>query len=63
MHPANLFIQPGSFVRHPTEPRLGLGRVQTVVGDTITVNFEDAGKIIIDGDKIPLDMVDPTRKD
>lgn len=61
MHPANLLIQPGSFVRHPTEPSLGLGRVQTVVGDIITVNFEDAGKIVIDGDRVALDMVDPTK--
>ncbi|MFQ5763375.1 MAG: DUF3553 domain-containing protein [Rhodospirillales bacterium] len=52
-------ILPGMFVRHPTEHRLGLGRVQTVVGAKITVNFENAGKIIINGDKVALDIVQP----
>lgn len=54
-----LFIVPGMFVRHPTEHRLGLGRVQTVVGAKITVNFENAGKIIINGDVIALEVVSP----
>ena len=55
----SLLIVPGMFVRHPTEPRLGLGRVQTVVGAKITVNFENAGKIIINGDVIELQVVSP----
>jgi len=55
----SLFIVPGMFVRQPTEHRLGLGRVQTVVGSKITVNFENAGKIIINGDVIELQIVSP----
>ena len=55
----SLLILPGMFVRHPTEHRLGLGRVQTVVGSKITVNFENAGKIIINGDVIELQIVSP----
>ena len=47
------------FVRHPTEDRLGLGRVQTVLSNKITVNFENAGKIIIDGDVVKLVIVNP----
>lgn len=58
LHPANVFIQPGSLVRHPKAPDLGLGRVQTVVGDKITVNFENAGKLIVDGAVIELTTVD-----
>jgi hypothetical protein len=54
-----LSIVPGMFVRHPTEHRLGLGRVQTVVGSKITVNFENGGKIIINGDVIDLEIVSP----
>lgn len=54
-----LLIVPGMFVRHPTEHRLGLGRVQTVVGAKITVNFENAGKIIINGDVVELEVVSP----
>lgn len=55
----SLLILPGMFVRHPTEHRLGLGRVQTVVGSKITVNFENAGKIIINGDVVELLIVSP----
>jgi hypothetical protein len=55
----NPLVLPGAFVRHPTEHRLGLGRVQTVVGAKITVNFENAGKIIINGDAIELEIVEP----
>ena len=59
LHPGNVFIQPGSFVRHPQAPELGLGRVQTVVGDKITVNFEEAGKLIVDGATVELVFADP----
>ena len=54
-----MLIVPGMFVRHPTEHRLGLGRVQTVVGSKITVNFENAGKIIINADAVDLQVVEP----
>jgi len=60
LHPANVLISPGGFVRHPTAPELGLGRVQTVVGDRITVNFENAGKLVVDGASIILETVDPS---
>jgi len=63
LHPGNFLISQGSFVRHPKAPELGLGRVQTVVGDKITVNFENAGKLIVDGAVIELAVVDPSERD
>jgi len=62
LHPANVFVNPGGFVRHPKAPELGLGRVQTVVGDKITINFENAGKLIVNGATIELMVVDPSDK-
>ena len=59
LHPGNFLISQGSFVRHPQAPEFGLGRVQTIVGDRITVNFENEGKLIIDGSVIELMIVDP----
>ncbi len=50
---------PGSFVRHPGQPDWGVGQVQSVIGNRITVNFENAGKRLINGDVITLDAVDP----
>jgi hypothetical protein len=61
MHPANILLEPGHFVRHPKAPELGLGRVQTIVGDKITVNFENAGKLIVDGAVIDLLATDPNK--
>ena len=54
-----MHILPGMFVRHPTEDRLGLGRVQTVLGNKITVNFENVGKIVINGNIVKLVAVEP----
>ena len=42
------FIEPGALVRHPDREDWGLGQVQTVVGHRVTVNFEHAGKQLID---------------
>jgi hypothetical protein len=47
-------IEPGMRVRHPTEPDWGLGQVQSVVGNRITVNFEHAGKVLINASLIAL---------
>jgi hypothetical protein len=50
-------LVPGDFVRHPAQPEWGLGQVQSVAGVRITVNFEDAGKVTINGDVIRLEVV------
>jgi hypothetical protein len=49
------------FVRHPTEKDTGLGCVQSVIGDRITVNFEDRGKVVINGGVIELEIVETDR--
>lgn len=48
------FLEPGSFVTHPDQPDWGMGQVQSVIGDRITVNFEHAGKVVIDGRNVML---------
>ncbi|MCM0021417.1 MAG: DUF3553 domain-containing protein [Tagaea sp.] len=55
-------LAPGSYVRHPDKPEWGLGQVQSAVGARITVNFENAGKLLIDASAIALDAVDPDRE-
>ncbi len=47
-------LVPGDLVRHPTEPDWGLGQVQSVVGDRVTVNFENKGKQLINAGVIHL---------
>ena len=41
-------FEPGMLVRHPTQPDWGLGQVQSSVAGKITVNFEHAGKVVIE---------------
>ena len=50
----NAFLEPGQFVRHPTKPEWGLGQVQSIVENKITVNFEEAGKVVINGSVVEL---------
>ena len=40
-------FEPGQYVRLPARPEWGLGQVQSVVGEKVTVNFEEAGKVVI----------------
>jgi hypothetical protein len=50
----NEFLEPGMLVRHPDRPEWGVGQVQSRIKSRITVMFQDAGKIVIDGSKIAL---------
>lgn len=50
----NELLEPGNLVHHPERPDWGTGQVQSVIGHRITVNFEHAGKVVIDGSKVTL---------
>lgn len=53
----NEFLAPGDLVRHPTQADWGIGQVQSVIDGKITVNFEHAGKVVIEGSRIELRLV------
>ena len=55
----NIRLTPGAFVRHPDLPDWGLGQVQSAIGERVTVNFEHAGKQLINTAAIALIEVDP----
>ncbi len=50
----NSLLEPGMMVRHPDRADWGLGQVQSNISGRITVNFEHAGKVVIDGTRITL---------
>ncbi len=50
----NSLLEPGMLVRHPTRADWGLGQVQSNINGKITVNFEHAGKVVIDGASVEL---------
>jgi len=57
----NPLLVPGALVRHPTQPDWGLGQVQSVIGERVTVNFEDRGKVLINTAVVELEVVAPER--
>ena len=57
MNDLNAILAPGMRVRHPNRHDWGLGQVQSNVGGKITVNFPEAGKVVIDGARIALELV------
>lgn len=50
--------EPGQRVKHPGHPEWGLGQVQSVAGARVTVNFEHAGKLLINTLLIALEIVE-----
>jgi hypothetical protein len=54
----NAMLEPGMLVRNPSQPDWGTGQVQSNVGGKITVNFREQGKVVIDGTRLGLAIVD-----
>lgn len=50
----NSYLEPGMLVRHPAQPDWGIGQVQSCIGLRITVNFQNAGKVVFDGARVEL---------
>ena len=56
--PLGSLIEPGQRVLHPGRPEWGVGQVQSAVGDRVTVNFEHAGKVLVNAAVVALDILD-----
>ena len=52
-------LEPGQYVRHPGCPEWGLGQIQSVLGPRVTVNFEHAGKVLINAEVVGLEPAYP----
>lgn len=48
------FLEPGMIVRHPGQPDWGRGQVQSSIGQRVTVNFEHAGKVVVNSAMVDL---------
>ncbi len=53
-------LVPGTWVRHPGRPDWGPGQVQSAIDGRITVNFEHAGKQVINAALIELEECEPS---
>lgn len=50
-------LVPGTLVKHPAEPDWGVGQVQSVIGERVTVNFQHAGKVLINATRVQLEVL------
>lgn len=49
-------VEPGQRVRLPSQPEWGEGQIQSVVGSRVTVNFEHAGKVLVNTAQVVLEV-------
>lgn len=59
MRTLNDSLEPGMFVRHPQQPDWGMGQVQSNIAGRVTVNFENAGKVVVMSEFVILEQVFP----
>ena len=50
-----LDYEPGEKVIHPNNKDWGIGQVQSIINGKVTVNFENAGKKVINAKNIQLE--------
>ena len=50
-----LDFEPGDKVKNPDNKEWGIGQVQSIINEKITVNFENVGKKVINSNNIKLE--------
>ena len=53
-----LNYEPGDFVINPKDMSWGTGQIQSIIKNKVTVNFENAGKKVINSEEIVLERID-----
>ena len=56
-----LNYEPGDCVINPKNRGWGMGQIQSIIKNKVTVNFENVGKKVINGNKIDLKKIDTDR--
>ena len=51
-------FEPGDYVKNPAKNEWGIGQVQSIIGNKVTVNFENFGKRVINIENINLEKVE-----
>ena len=50
-------FEPGDYVINPSNKNWGIGQVQSIIGNKVTVNFENYGKRVINIENVNLEKV------
>ena len=53
---------PGDYVINPNQKDWGLGQVQSIIKNKITVNFQNQGKQVINGEIVTLEKIQNEQK-
>ena len=53
-----LDFEPGDKVINPANKNWGIGQVQSIIKEKVTVNFENAGKRVINAKNIVLEKIE-----
>ena len=50
-------FEPGDYVVNPSNKDWGIGQVQSIIGNKVTVNFQNFGKQVINSEVIALEKI------
>jgi hypothetical protein len=50
-------FEPGDYVINPANKDWGIGQVQSIIGNKVTVNFENSGKRVINVENVILEKI------
>ena len=53
-----LNYEPGDYVINTSNKDWGIGQIQSIIRNKVTVNFENVGKKVINSTKITLEKID-----
>ena len=53
---------PGDYVVNPQQKDWGIGQVQSIIKNKITVNFQNQGKMVINGEVVILEKIKNEQK-
>ena len=49
--------KPGDYVMNPKSKNWGIGQIQSIISNKITVNFENVGKKVINSNEVILEKI------
>ena len=52
-----LDYEPGDFVVNPDNKDWGIGQIQSIINNKVTINFENVGKKVINSNEVILEKV------
>ena len=50
-------FEPGDYVVNPSNKGWGIGQIQSIIGNKVTVNFENSGKKVINIEVVKLEKM------